>query len=35
MRLFVLIAPIVAFAQFCQVEEFGVGTGSITLHNSD
>jgi len=35
MRLFIFIAPILAYAQFCQVEEFGVGTGTITLHNGD
>lgn len=35
MRLLLFIAPIAFIAQLCEVEEFGLGSGSITVHNAD
>lgn len=34
-RLLLFVAPIAFIAQLCQVEEFGLGSGSITVHNAD
>ena len=35
MRLLILVAPIAFIAQLCEVEEFGLGNGAITVHNAD
>lgn len=35
MRILLLSLPALLFAQLCEVEEFGLGDGRITVHNSD
>lgn len=35
MRILALVVPVAFLAQLCQVEEFGLGNGSITVHNDD